>query len=54
MSKSTRGILCQIAKMLGEANEVKIGMSKGMDSALLRKTFLYEDYASCYLSDVRE
>jgi len=54
MSKLTRGILCQIAKMLGEANEVKIGMSKTRDSALLRGVFLYEDFASCFLSDVRE
>ena len=54
MSKLTRGILYQIAKMLVEANEVKIGMSKARDSTFLREAFLYEDYASCYLSDVRE
>lgn len=54
MSKSTRGILCQIAKILGEANKVKTGISKARDSAPLRETFLYEDYASCFLSDVRK
>ena len=32
----------------------KKGMAKARDSALLRETFFYEDYASCFLSDVRK